>query len=113
ARGARAGLTLGGRRSTASDTLEARNVAESIANAQPGPSPATISPAIAGPAAHAQLRDRLISAFACWRRPAETVSGTRPVEAGAQNASPAPETAKSTNRGQIRASPDSRSAATS
>ena len=36
------------------------------------------------------LRDRLISALACCRRSARTVSGTSPVEAGEKKASPAP-----------------------
>src|SRR5262249_4359892 len=92
-----------GSRSSASEALETANVAESIANAQPGPAPATIAPAIAGPAAQLTLRDRLMSAFACCSRAAETVCGTRPVEAGEKNASPAPKSANRTSRCQTRA----------
>ena len=43
-----------------------------------------------GPMICVALRERLSSAFACWRRPGLIVCGTRPLDAGAKNALAAP-----------------------
>jgi hypothetical protein len=56
----------------------------------PGFVVAAITPAIAGPTMNDVLRERPIRAFACWRRAALTVAGTRPVAAGWKNASAVP-----------------------
>jgi hypothetical protein len=92
--------------------LETAKVAASIANTHPGPTPATSTPEIVGPATNATLRERLMSAFACWRRSARTTSATKPVEAGEKKASPAPKSAKRTTSCQRRACPVTSSVAT-
>jgi len=83
-------------RSRIRKTALATKLAASIANAQPEPTPTTSSPATAGPKTNVALWDRLISAFACCRRPRLVISGISPVEAGPKNAAAPPTTADAT-----------------
>ena len=83
-----------------------------MAKTQPGSATATITPETAGPTTCTELRESASSAFACWSRPAEIVSGTRPVAAGRKNALAAPNTNEVTASIQISAAPVSSATAT-
>ena len=61
------------------NAAETRNVAESIANAQPGPTPSTSSVASAGPVNSASVSTVPIAAFAGWISSSGTVCGASPV----------------------------------
>src|SRR5450756_1558243 len=76
-----------GTRSSASEIALTTKVTASMPKTQPGPNTATSTPAIAGPPTWVALRDRPISAFACWRCAALTVWGTSAPDAGVKNPS--------------------------
>ena len=95
--------TCTGSRSSERKKALTPKLAASTAIAQPGPTPATSAPPIAGPTIPADAIEMPRSAFACCSRSALTVSGVNPVEAGLKKADAEPATAWRTAICQMRA----------
>ncbi len=74
----------------ASSAAQTTNETASTPSAMPGLPSATRVPPIAGPSTATMLRDMPCSAFACCRRSALTVCGTRPTSAGMTMPAPTP-----------------------
>ncbi len=102
-------------RSGSSSATEIANVAASNRSAPPGPPAKAISsPAMTGPATLPIENERPRRALAGCRLAGVTVDGSRPLNAGAKNASAAPYTAASpTSAGTVAPPPSSRVAVTS
>ena len=89
-RPARATRLRPGQTDAARQTMATAYVRASTASAQPGPTPTTSRPAIAGPMMPSPLRLKESSALACWSRVRSTTSGTMPIIAGIVKAETAP-----------------------
>ncbi len=90
--------SVGAGRSARRDSALTTKVAASISRMNPVPTARISSPASAGPKIPVALRERLIRALACCRRPALTVCGSSPLAAGRKKALAPPITAAPTAR---------------
>ncbi len=90
-----------GRRMPTRQIALATKVSASMAKIGPKPTKTTSAPALTGPKIWIAFCDRLISAFASWRRSGLTMVFTRPVEAGPKKALAPPTRNEATIRCQI------------